>query len=202
MRLLTVLAIASSLLLAGCGDDDPEPASQAVPERPAMDTSPGDTAPAVPGTSVAETGGGDVEEAQGGDAAGPSSRPSTDGAGQAPEPAAGPGSEAATGADESARRGRLYTVQVGAFTDPETARTWQQRLASQGLPVWIAVAELEGETFYRLRVGAVPTVSEARRLGGLIGQRYEWPVWVAPVTPADRIPSGAVETTRRLLNGG
>jgi DedD protein len=198
MRLLTVLALASSLLLAGCGDDAPEPQAtpRPAPQRPAVDTAVGDTATADP-----EAGRPDVARAgepraaeQPGQRSGPSAGRS-DG-----EAAAGaPAGDAGDGAPESDGPSRLYTVQVGAFREPETARLWEGRLESQGLPVWVAVAELGGETYYRLRVGAVPTVSEARRLGGLIGQRYEWPVWIAPVTPADRVPSGAVETTRRLL---
>jgi hypothetical protein len=78
---------------------------------------------------------------------------------------------------------------------------WTGRLKSQGLPVWTSMAELGGQTFYRVRVGAVPTVSEARRLGTMLSQRYEWPVWVAPLSAADRIPENAVADTRRMLGG-
>lgn len=97
---------------------------------------------------------------------------------------------------------RLYTVQVAAFTEPSSAEELEQRLRSEGLPVWTSVTEHGGRTYYRLRVGVVPTVSDARRLGSMITQRYEWPVWVAPLTPADRLPAGAVEATRRLLGTG
>ncbi len=96
-------------------------------------------------------------------------------------------------------RQRLYTVQVAAFLSPDSARKWSGRLASQGLPVWTTVHEVRGRMFHRVRVGAVPRVSEARRLGEILRQRYEWPTWVAPVTPTEPIPDGAVQATRDLI---
>ena len=181
---LTFLALAAAVTLAGCGGDEPDQPEamtpRPAPEGPPADTTVGDTV-AVPDSAMARSG----AEAD---------RDPTDAPGAAP--AAGE-----TGAAASPRQ-RLYTVQVAAFTESATAVEWARRLRSQDLPVWTSMEELGGRTFYRLRVGASPSVSEARRLASMLSARYEWPVWVAPVTPADRVPEGAVERTRRMVQGG
>lgn len=96
----------------------------------------------------------------------------------------------------------LYTVQVAAFVDAATAREWAGRLGSQGLPVWTTEARVEGRTFHRLRIGALPSYSDTRRLAGMITARFGWPVWIAPLTPADRPPPNAAQNTREILRGG
>lgn len=121
----------------------------------------------------------------------PTPRPTpadTDAVTEAPEP-------------EPATDRELYTVQVAAFTNPVTAREWADRLRADDLPVWTSMAEIGGRTFHRLRLGALPSVTGTRRLAELISDRYHWPVWVAPVTPSDRVPVNAVEQTRALLGG-
>jgi cell division septation protein DedD len=125
----------------------------------------------------------------------------------APGPAR-PGADAGAGGGEAVdpdgvrTTQPLYTVQVAAFTNRESAELWRDRLGDQGLPVWTAVSEVGGRTFYRVRVGAVPTVSEARRLGSMLTARYDWPVWIAPLSPADQVPAGAVDRTRRAIASG
>ena len=185
MRSLTILALAA-LLAAGCGDDEPEAAPASTTARP---TSP---APAV------DTALGDTTAATAARAGARPARPAAEGAGGAESAEAE--TRAASGAGRSADR--LYTVQVAAFENPRSATEWVERLRDRGFPVWSAVAEVRGHTFHRVRIGAVPTVSEARTLGAYIMNRYDWPVWVAPITPAERVPADAVERTRRALGGG
>ncbi len=93
----------------------------------------------------------------------------------------------------------LYSVQVGAFTDAGTATKWAGRLRSQGMPVWTSTAEVEGQTFHRLRFGALPSFTDTRRLAHLVSTKYEWPVWIAPLTSADRLPANAIQNTRSVL---
>jgi len=184
----TALALVA-LLAAGCGGDDAEetlPNTRPAPRAPAVDTPMGDTT--TMGDTLGATG------AAGAQANG--QRP-----GQAAPPTRAPGTPATGGSGAPTVDGqRLYTIQVAAFTEAATAREWADRLRRQGLPVWTSMAEPGGRTFYRVRAGAVPTVSEARRLGTMISKRYNWPVWVAPLTAADRPPEDAVEATRRLLD--
>jgi septal ring-binding cell division protein DamX len=190
---LAAFALVAVVALAGCGGDEPDSQSEGftprpAPEQPPTDTTVGDTVVTDPADSAVSRAGeaGEPGPAVGRDAAGRTA---------AGDAAAG----AATGAGSSER---LYTVQVAAFTESATAVEWARRLSSQDLPVWTSMAELGGRTFYRLRVGAAPTVSETRRLASMISARYEWPVWIAPVTPADRVPDDAVARTRRILQGG
>ncbi|HKJ93683.1 MAG TPA: SPOR domain-containing protein [Longimicrobiales bacterium] len=97
--------------------------------------------------------------------------------------------------------GKLYTVQVAAFLDGDSARKWTGRLSSQGLPVWSTSYQVNGKTFHRVRVGAVPTIAEARQLADMLKKRYSWPVWIAPVSQSDAVPDGAVQATQRILEG-
>lgn len=194
MRLTTLALVA--LLAAACGGDDADdaPAEQPAPRQPAADTTIGDTTPPTGATPDAADGAG-AGTGAGGEAG------ATGREGGARE-AGAPGADGGQAAARLAEGERLYTIQVAAFTDPATAEEWTERLRGQGLPVWTSVAEPGGRTFYRVRAGAVPTVSEARRLGAIISDRYDWPVWVAPMSAADRPPRDAIEASRRLLEGG
>jgi hypothetical protein len=172
---LTSLALLT-ILAVGCGGDDAEEAPPRTPDRSA----PG----AVAGGGPSDGSVGDTV------ARGPDGQ-TVDDREIAESPDGGPAEEA-----------RLYTVQVAAFTDMSTAESWAERLREEGMPTWVSVAESGGQTFYRLRIGVVPTVAAARRLGSMLTARYDWPVWIAPLTPADRMPPNAVEDTRRLLGTG
>ena len=97
--------------------------------------------------------------------------------------------------------GPLYTVQMGAFLNPDSAVVQRDRLANLGLPAWTADQEVEGRQFSRVRIGAASTGSEARRLGEILTERYGWSIWVALVTSTGSVPDGAVEATRDLIGG-
>jgi rare lipoprotein A len=58
---------------------------------------------------------------------------------------------------------RGFAVQVGAFAAPENARYFADRLKPQfGLPS-IKTVEVEGRTFYRVRVGSYPDIEAAEK---------------------------------------
>lgn len=196
MRLpTTALALTLLFTLGGCGDDPepaPDTASRPAPaQRPAMDTMGVDSPRPGRRAGAAEARPGAERRAD------PPDAPAEAGE---PEDVAAP---TGTGAPDAASTpsARLYTVQVAAFTSPDSARKWTGRLNSLDLPTWTSVAELGGTTYYRVRVGAVPTVTDARRLGSLLSGRFEWPVWVAPITGADPVPDDAVAETRQVLGG-
>jgi cell division septation protein DedD len=173
MRLSTAIIVTALIALTGCRDDpQPEPPPQDA-DRPVVDPAADTVAPDD-----------DVPLVPG------PARP-----GQ-PDP------DQVTPDDAAAAGGARYTVQVAAFTNLESAELWTDRLSRQGLPVWSSVSELGGRTFYRVRVGAVPDFAEARQLGDMLSERYEWPVWVAPLSAADRVPAGAVANTRRVIGAG
>ncbi len=95
--------------------------------------------------------------------------------------------------------GPLFTVQLGAFLNPDSAVVQRDRLADLGLPAWTVDQEVEGRRFRRVRVGAASTGLEARRLGEILTQRYGWSIWVAPVASTESVPDGTVEATRELV---
>ena len=97
--------------------------------------------------------------------------------------------------------GPLYTVQMGAFLNPDSAVVQRDRLANLGLPAWTVDQEVEGRQFRRVRIGAASTGSEARSLGEILTERYGWSIWVALVTSTESVPDGAVEATRDLIGG-
>lgn len=173
-----------ALLAVGCGGDESDetsPPQSAPPAAPqAAPAQPGDTA--EPGRQ--DNAGGRMETS-----------PRAEDQAQREGQPQGEDQASAVAAEGE----RLYTVQVAAFLESRLAIDWTERLRSGGMPAWTSVAEVGGRTFHRVRVGAVPTVEEARRLGSRIMGRYEWPVWVTSLTPADRPPEGAVQETRRLL---
>ncbi|MFW5947010.1 MAG: SPOR domain-containing protein [Gemmatimonadota bacterium] len=181
MRLLTVLTLAALVPIAGCGDDEPPPDAGTPAGQPAEQAAP----------AGADTGQADATPPGAGPAAAPDSPAA---ATDSPAGAAGAAGAATTAAGEPS----LYTVQVAAFADAETAREWAERLGARDLPVWTSTAEVRGRTFHRLRVGALPALTDARRLGRLVTERYAWPVWVAPLTATDDLPV-TVEDTRELL---
>ena len=97
--------------------------------------------------------------------------------------------------------GPLYTVQMGAFLNPDSAVVQRDRLANLGLPAWTVDQEVEGRQFRRVRIGAASTGSEARSLGEILTERYGWSIWVALVTSTESVPDGALEATRDLIGG-
>ena len=93
---------------------------------------------------------------------------------------------------------RLYTVQVASFLNAESARAWAGRL-SKNYPVWTTSATVNGRTFHRLRIGASPSMAEARSLGERIRREFNWPVWIAPVDDNAQVPADAIAQTNRLV---
>lgn len=122
----------------------------------------------------------------------------------APRPEADTGAQAEPEPGAEARVGdrRLYTVQAAAFLNAVTAREWTERLQDQEIPVWTSTARVDGRMYHRLRLGAVPELSDARRLADMIRARHHWPVWIAPLEPSDRLPLNAVQRTREALRSG
>jgi cell division septation protein DedD len=190
MRRILVALVA--VLVVGCGGDDAEQ-QPARSESMAEASSAMDTAESL-GQATADTGqAADVPPGEAGaEQSGAATGPGGEGAADSPRPVARGGTSGPP----------LYTIQVAAFLDSDSAEEWTGRLREHGWPVWSSVAEVGGELFHRVRVGALPTVDEARRLGSALARRYEWPVWLAPVAPADPVPPNAVEATRSALDQG
>jgi len=55
-----------------------------------------------------------------------------------------------------------YWIQAAAFTSRSRADDLQRELASKGLSTLITVKDLDGITWYRVRIGPYPTEGEAK----------------------------------------
>ncbi|HXK31104.1 MAG TPA: SPOR domain-containing protein, partial [Candidatus Binatia bacterium] len=86
------------------------------------------------------------------------SKPQTKEAPPAPKPA--PPVETA----ESKESGRGWTVQVNAFPDEKSAKTWVDRLKNKGYKAYVAEANAKGKIWYRVRVGQYNTREEAKKV--------------------------------------
>jgi cell division septation protein DedD len=74
-----------------------------------------------------------------------------------PSPAARLGDHA----DDSANGGHNWSVQVNATKDEPTANQLVRRLQERGYNAYIVHVNLQGETWYRVRVGRFPTMEAA-----------------------------------------
>ena len=106
-----------------------------------------------------------------------------------PEPAQEPTAEAAT-----------FTVQVGTFLTPGTARRWGERLERRGIPVWYLDRTLGGTDVSRLRAGALSSEAAARQLAEIIRSSFGWDTSVEEIGPDEPVPADAVARTRELLD--
>ena len=118
---------------------------------------------------------------------------------QTPPPAAQPEPEPEP--EPEPLSGRFFTVQVGAFLNPDSANGLRDRLAERGLPVWTTDQQVGGRLFHRVRVGAASTGSEARRLSEILAESYGVPIWLALVISLESVPAGAVEATQAVVAG-
>lgn len=180
MRSVVALAGGVALaVLAGCGEGDGgAPAVREEPRGPAAEE------------ELPEAGGPAARERDIGE------RPGEAPGVEAPRRAAE--RERAPAAAE-APAGRLYTVQVGSFVTAEYARTLRRRLEEADLPVWTTSARVGGRAFERVRVGALPDLTEARRLQDALAEQFGDDVWVAPIESEPELPPGVVDDTRRIL---
>lgn len=115
-----------------------------------------------------------------------------------PEPAAEQPAEEPAPAAAGAT---AFTAQIESFLDRSTARRWADRAEAQGLPAWYLDVELAGTPASRLRVGAVATEAEARRLAVAVEQEFGWTVVVQRISGNDAVPAGALDRTRDFLAG-
>jgi cell division septation protein DedD len=77
-----------------------------------------------------------------------------------PAPAASKARPAEADAKESRRP---WTVQVNAFPDEKSAKTWVDRLRDKGYNAYLSESRIQGRVWYRVRVGHFETRDEAEK---------------------------------------
>jgi cell division septation protein DedD len=95
----------------------------------------------------------------------------------------------------------MYTVQVGAFADGNTARAWARRLEARGLPTRLDEVTARGQRLIRLRVGAVDSRDDAQLLASRLRRDFGYDTWIDGVTAGETIAPDAIVLTLRYLFG-
>ncbi len=60
--------------------------------------------------------------------------------------------------------GKGWTVQVNAFPDEKSAKTWVDRLKNKGYNAYVTEVNVKGKSWYRVRVGQYSTREEAKKV--------------------------------------
>lgn len=81
-----------------------------------------------------------------------------------PSPEAAPKPAPPVETAESKESGKGWTVQVNAFPDEKSAKTWVDRLKNKGYKAYVAEANAKGKIWYRVRVGQYNTREEAKKV--------------------------------------
>jgi cell division septation protein DedD len=78
------------------------------------------------------------------------------------KPAATAGKARAPEADAK-ESSRPWTVQVNAFPDEKSAKTWVDRLRDKGYNAYLSESRIQGRLWYRVRVGRFESRDEAEK---------------------------------------
>jgi cell division septation protein DedD len=81
-----------------------------------------------------------------------------------PSPEAAPQSASPVETAESKESGKGWTVQVNAFPDERSAKTWVDRLKNKGYNAYVNEVNVKGKIWYRVRVGQYGTREEAKKV--------------------------------------
>jgi len=102
-------------------------------------------------------------------------------------------------ASELAAAPNVRTVQVSSYASPTPANWWVQELKRQNIPAYMVQATINGQNWYRIRVGATLTGAEARELAAKIHARYKWPTWIVMVDDKSVFSGDELGATRAYL---
>ena len=56
-----------------------------------------------------------------------------------------------------------YAIQIASLSDPESAATVRDRFLAKGYPAYVRAADVNGKTWYRVRIGSYPSKEKARK---------------------------------------
>jgi septal ring-binding cell division protein DamX len=105
----------------------------------------------------------------------------------------------ASDAAELAAAPNVRTVQVSSYASPTPANWWVGELKRQNIPAYMVQATINGQNWYRIRIGATLTGAEARELAAKIHARYKWPTWIVMVDDKSVFAGDELGATRAYL---
>jgi len=71
-----------------------------------------------------------------------------------------------------------YVVQIGSYASHDFAAMMAEKYQKREFPAFIRSVDIDGNTYYRLRIGVYETVEEAKMVGDIIKDRYSVDYWV------------------------
>jgi cell division septation protein DedD len=74
--------------------------------------------------------------------------------------------------------GQGYTVQVAGCEDRVYAEHLVEVYSQRGYEAYVVSANVQGQTYYRVRIGAFESLAEARALETQLADRYSIDAWV------------------------
>ncbi|UCG62737.1 MAG: SPOR domain-containing protein [Candidatus Zixiibacteriota bacterium] len=74
--------------------------------------------------------------------------------------------------------GEGYTVQVAGCEDQSYAEYLVEKYSERGYDPYIASAEVNGQMYYRVRIGSFETLGEAKALKAQLVDRYSVDAWI------------------------
>ena len=150
LRWLTVVLLAAMVLLTGCSEDSKEEAAKLEQEMMGQDSQAQSTA-ATPEDTLAEA-----------------AQPMDAGAVPEEEEEYIP----------TRPEGSGYTVQVASCESLEYAQHLIDQYTGRGYEPYMTRYELDGQTYYRVRIGNFATMTEAANLKTELTDKYSTPAWI------------------------
>jgi cell division septation protein DedD len=71
-----------------------------------------------------------------------------------------------------------YTIQVAAGSKVENANYLRKKFANRGYEAFISQADVNGQLFYRVRIGSFESVGEARQVARELEDKYSVDYWI------------------------
>jgi len=71
-----------------------------------------------------------------------------------------------------------FVVQLGSYNNYELASYWAEKYQNRDYPAFLREVDLNGQTYYRLRIGVYDTYQEAKQVGELLADRYSADFWI------------------------
>ncbi len=74
--------------------------------------------------------------------------------------------------------GEGFTVQIAAGTNYEYAHDLADKFTDRGYETYVTEATVNGQDFYRIRIGDYPTLTEARTVGAELQDKFSVEYWI------------------------
>ena len=71
-----------------------------------------------------------------------------------------------------------FVIQLGSYSDYELANYKVEQFQTRDFPAFLRQVEIDGQTYWRLRIGVYDTFQEAKEIGEQLVDRYSVTYWI------------------------